>query len=146
MTKEIKVTDQPVKYGKHTLYPGTLGHRRWLMERKNKTLTTGKVDMDAVVEICFAYVTDSLELQKIQGVKAKEVIQTFGDSLTPEAFLVLQAHAEYQLRKFIETEARNSSATPTSSKSAEHLDYGAVYGRPQATSSTTWRMFPPSMF
>jgi hypothetical protein len=98
-----KVSDVPVKHGKHTLYPGTLGHRRWLVERKNKTLTTGKADMDSVIEICFAYVTEPLELQKIQGLKAKDAIQNFGDSLTNEQFQVLQDHAETQLLKFAET-------------------------------------------
>lgn len=98
-----KVSDVPIKLGKHTLYPGTLGHRRWLLERKNKTLTTGKPDIDSVIEICFAYVTDSLELQKIQGQKASEAIRNFGDSLTNEQFLILQEHAETQLLKFAET-------------------------------------------
>lgn len=104
MTKTApKVSDVPVKFGKHILYPGTLGHRRWLVDRKNKTLTTGKVDMVSVIEICFAYTTDSLELQKIQGAKAKDMIRDFGDSLTNEQFLVLQEHAETQLLKFAET-------------------------------------------
>lgn len=98
-----KVSDVPLKCGKHTLYPGTLGHRRWLIERKNKTLTTGKVDMDSVIEICFAYTVDSLELQKIQGQKSKDAIRDFGDSLTNEQFLILQEHAETQLLKFAET-------------------------------------------
>jgi len=98
-----KISDVPIKHGKHTLYPGTLGHRRWLMDRKNKTLTTGKADLESVVEICFAYVTDSLELQKIQGQKAKDALRDFGDSLTNEQFLALQEHAETQLLKFAQT-------------------------------------------
>lgn len=98
-----KVSDVPVKHGKHTLQPGTLGHRRWLLDRKNKTLTTGKVDFDSVIEICFAYVTEPLELQKFQGQKAKDAIRNFGDMLTNEQFLILQEHAENQLLKFTET-------------------------------------------
>lgn len=101
--EKYEVTDAPVKYRKHTLHPGALGHRRWLMTRKNKTLTTGKVDMESVMEICFAYVNDPLELQKIQGVKAKETIERFSDALTNEEFEVLQAHAEFQLLKYSET-------------------------------------------
>lgn len=108
MKKETpKVSDVPIKHGKHTLQPGTLGHRRWLIERKNKTLLTGQVDFDSVLEICFAYVTDPLELQKIQGAKSKDIIRDFGDTLTNEQFLALQEHAEHQLLKFAET-----SATP----------------------------------
>jgi hypothetical protein len=98
-----KVTDIPIKFGKHTMQPGTLGHRRWLLDRKNKTLTTGKIDFDSIIEICFAYVTEPIELQKFQGQKAKDTIRDFGDALTNEQFLVLQEHAETQLLKFAET-------------------------------------------
>lgn len=115
MKKETpKVSDAPIKHGKHTLHPGTLGHRRWLVERKNKTLMTGQVDFDSVLEICFAYTTEPLELQTFQGAKAKEAIVRFGDALTNDQFSYLQEHAEYQLLKFAET-----SVTPKKKPAAK---------------------------
>jgi len=103
-TTKTTVTDVPLKSGKHTLYPGALGHRKWLLNRKNKTLTSGKACLDSVVEICFAYATDPLELQSFQGEKAKTAISRFGDALTNEEFNTLQEHAETQLLKYASTE------------------------------------------
>ena len=103
-TTKTTVTDVPLKSGKHTLYPGALGHRKWLLNRKNKTLTSGKPCLDSVVEICFAYSTDPLELQSFHGEKAKTAISKFGDALTNEEFEILQTHAETQLLKYQSTE------------------------------------------
>ena len=103
-TTKTTVTDVPLKSGKHTLYPGALGHRKWLLNRKNKVLTSGKACLDSVIEICFAYSTDPLELQSVHGEKAKTAISRFGDALTNEEFDFLQEHAETQLLKYASSE------------------------------------------
>ena len=97
------VTDVPIEGKKYTLYPGTLGHRAWLLERKNKVLMTGVCDEASVVEICFAYTQEPFALQAIKGAKASELIKKFHVTLTDEEFQRLQTHAEAQLLKFIKT-------------------------------------------
>lgn len=101
--KSESVKDTATPYKKHTLYPGTLGHLGWLIERGNKTLKTGEVEMDSVLEICFAYTTDPEKLQSYKGPKAKAAIKKFGVTLTNEEFSRIQAHAEEQLMKHIKT-------------------------------------------
>lgn len=86
-----------------TLYPGTLGHIRWLLDRGNKTLSTGKMDINSVGEICFAYSTDPEGLQKFKGPRAKAVLDKFMIRMTPDRFSRLQAHAETELMKYIKT-------------------------------------------
>lgn len=101
--KKESVTDQPVGTKKHTLYAGTLGHLRWLMDRKNKTITTGSVEMQPVLEICFAYTTDPEKLQTFKGAKATAAIDKFAVNLTNEDFARIQTHAEEQLMKYAKT-------------------------------------------
>lgn len=97
------VMDAPVTRRGHTLYPGTLGHLKWLAARKNPVTAGGKVGMAAIVEICFAYSRDSIALQKITGQAAKKALEKFENGLTNEAFAMLQDHAEAQLKKYFQS-------------------------------------------
>lgn len=86
------VTDQPIQGKKFTLYPGTIGHRLWLTERKNASFTGGDVTLDSVAELCFAYTTDPEKLQSLKGVKASEAVNKFKINLTDEEFGRIQDH------------------------------------------------------
>ena len=107
------VTDIPVQHGKHTLYVGTLGHRAWLIDRKNRIMMTGVPDIESAIEVCFAYCHEPLALQSLQGAKAKSELAKFKATLTDDEFGRLQDHAEKQLLKFAKTLTTPKKATAT---------------------------------
>lgn len=101
------VTDQPIQGKKYTLYPGTLGHRAWLIERKNPSFVGGQVTTDTVVEMCFAYTSDPEKLQTIKGAKATELVNRFKVNLTDDEFGRIQEHVLSILEK-----AQRTATTP----------------------------------
>lgn len=96
------VTDSPRAKGKHTLYPLSLGHLKWLTERGNKVLM-GKPELSDVIELCFAITSEPHALQSIKGAVATKEIEKFGNRLSSEDFGRLQSHAENELLKYAKT-------------------------------------------
>lgn len=97
------VTDRPLTAKRHTLYPMTLGHIKWLVARKNSAFLGKNVDLRAAVEICFALTNSSDDLQSIRDAKAKSMIEKFENNLTAEDFAKLQTHAENEVVKYSKT-------------------------------------------
>ena len=91
-------------HGEYTLHPAKFGLIEWLQSaRKNPVICGGETELYHVGEICFAFTQPSAEITAIPAKQVQEKVRAFLNTLTPEAFLEIQKHAETEIKRFFQT-------------------------------------------
>lgn len=101
------IVNSPKEAHGYNLHPAKFGLIEWLQSvRKNPAITqTGEPSLRDIAELCWAFTKPSAE---ITGMTAKQVdleIRAFMDDLDPEPFRDIQAHAEAEMMRFVQTKA-----------------------------------------
>jgi hypothetical protein len=92
---------------KYELQKGTLGIIHWLQAiAKNKTISGGSTDLKDLAEVCWAFTLPLQEIEKMQRAKIDLEIKKFMSEMDAETWLEIQAHAEFELKKFFTTDVK----------------------------------------